>query len=117
MKEGPDGSAGRSLTELAQDWLTIWQSELAAAADDHEWREAYTWHINRCAQCTAGTQAAALAPSGFASPARPAQTPPSAGSAPVAAAPDARDAAIRQLAKRMEKLERRLAGLELTRRP
>ena len=44
MSDGPgrdDGAAGPDLRKLAQDWITLWQSELAGLAVDREAQE--TW--------------------------------------------------------------------------
>ena len=38
----PDAAAAPDLRKLAQDWITLWQSELAALAVDREAQE--TWH-------------------------------------------------------------------------
>ena len=39
----PSDPAGEALQELARDWITLWQSELAALAVDREAQE--TWHV------------------------------------------------------------------------
>ena len=114
-------SPAPDLQTLARDWITLWQSELTAAAADRELQE--TWQT--LAGLWAGVAGAMLAglprglpdgpfghaastntPSastGAAAPARP---------APTAAAPDARDAEIERLARVVADLERRLADLE-----
>src|SRR3984885_15790000 len=45
MSDGPgrdETEAGPDLRKLAQDWITLWQSELAGLAVDREAQE--TWH-------------------------------------------------------------------------
>ncbi len=39
----PGDPAGEDLQGLARDWITLWQSELAALAVDREAQE--TWHV------------------------------------------------------------------------
>ncbi len=119
---GPAGSPGSFSShpagppdqqQVARDWITLWQSELTAAATDREVQE--TWQT--LAGLWAGIAAAmvqamprgmpdggrATPPTGAAAPAR---------AAPAAAAPDARDAEIDRLARRLADLERRLAEVE-----
>ena len=84
------------------DWLTIWQSEAAAMAVDRELREA----LERGAAFLAA-QAALLG--AFYDPARLAGAAQPAGAAPLAPAPDARDAAIAALEQRVLELERKRA--------
>jgi hypothetical protein len=113
---GASESAPPDLHALARDWITLWQSELTAAAADREVQE--TWQT--LAGLWAGAAAAMLhglprgAPDGR--PAPPAPASPGAAAparpAPAAAAPDARDAEIERLAGRIAELERRLADLE-----
>src|SRR5271165_6209740 len=113
---GPDqlgwADVGADMQELARDWVTLWQSELAGGAADREMQE--TWQ--RLLALWAGAAGALLAgsfPGGAVhgrSDARRPGTPPAAGPAPAAAASDARDAEIDRLAQRVAELERRLAG-------
>ncbi len=129
--EGPASPQG-SWQDLARDWITIWQSELAAGAQDREAQE--TWQkLLALWASTAGSLVRAV-------PAPPWAVPPwaasadggragpaaAARSAAAAAAPDpgdaedrakgggadGRDAEIRRLAGHVAELERRLAGLE-----
>jgi len=109
--------AGLDLQAIARDWITLWQSELTAAATDRELQE--TWQT--LAGLWAGAAGAMLrglprgAPDGrFGAAAAPGRAGPAAPArpAPAAAAPDARDAEIERLARRVADLERRLADLE-----
>jgi hypothetical protein len=116
--EAPPGdSAGEDLQDLARDWITLWQSELAALAVDREAQE--TWHV--LLSLWAGAAGALISglprglpdePAGRRA-AGPAAAP---GAASVVAAPDARDAEVERLRGRVAELERRLAGLERRRR-
>lgn len=116
------------LRGLARDWITLWQSELAALAVDREAQE--TWHALLSLWAGAATSMFAAAPranpaspfgpmmSGFepfapqtrdhrsARPAAAARTPPADPP------PDARDAEIERLGRRVVELEQRLAELE-----
>jgi hypothetical protein len=98
---------------LAQDWITLWQSELTATAADRECAEVWQTLIGLWAGM-AGAIVQHLpqgvhdttAPSGRAGAAA------SSRPAPAAAAPDPRDAEIERLAGQIADLERRLAALE-----
>jgi uncharacterized protein YceH (UPF0502 family) len=115
----PGDAAGADLHDLARDWITLWQSELAALAVDREAQE--TWHVLLSLWAGAAgnminglSRGLADEPAGHGRRAAgPAAAP---RSAPVAAAPDPRDAEVEQLRERVAELERRLAGLEQRRR-
>jgi hypothetical protein len=101
------------LQALARDWITLWQSELTAAAADRELQE--TWQT--LAALWAGVAGAMVqgmprgVPDGAAG--LPSARPPAAPrAAPFAAASDARDAEVDRLARRVAELERRLADLD-----
>jgi hypothetical protein len=120
--------------ELAQDWMTVWQSELSALAVDREIREA--WHLMSARWTEAATalfggmgvgamgvggmgpgglgQGAPYDPAGTGFAAAAADAAPRAP--PAAAAPDPRDAEVGQLRERVLELEQRLAKLERRRR-
>ena len=100
--------------KLAQDWVTLWQSELSAMAADPEIRE--SWQTVMA--LWAGTMAAMLRglprdPNAFRHDG--ADGRPGAADAPRAAPPapalDARDAEIDRLARHVAALERRLADV------
>ncbi len=140
-EEGMDGTSG--LTRFLQDWTALWREELRAQARAHEtmplggppggmlgglpntgipgggmpgggmsgavataieqWRAAMMqWPTTAPGQPLAAAASRDIA-----------GTP---GAAPAAAAPDARDAAVERLARRVDELEARLAKLESTRR-
>jgi len=109
---GNGGGASRAQT-LAQDWITLWQSELSALAADPELRE--TWQTLMA--LWAGTMTAAVsamprAPTPHDHAARSPGSTETPRAAPAPAAPDARDAEIERLARHVAALERRLAELE-----
>jgi hypothetical protein len=107
------------LAQLAQDWITLWQSELSALAADRETAE--TWQA--LLALWAGSAAAMLRtmPRGMSAsgrdnarddPARPARSAAASRAAPAAAASDVRDAEIDRLHRIIADLERRLADVE-----
>lgn len=98
------GAAEEPIGDLARDWRTLWQSELAALAVDREAQEAWQ-ALAKLWVGPAGARRndAATGSAGAATPTRP---------APAAAAPDPRDAAIEHLGRRVAELEQRLAELE-----
>jgi hypothetical protein len=109
-KADPATDPATDLDQLARDWITLWQSEIAALAHDREAAET----VSRLAAIWAGLAASWLRASPHDAPAaRPAAAP---GSAPAAAAPDAGLDAVRQLlgelAERLGGIEQRLAALE-----
>jgi hypothetical protein len=115
--EGPD------LQKLAQDWITLWQSELSAMAADREIQETWQatlalWAGIASAMMTtvAGTVRTATSQRDERRTRR-ARTEYAAGAPPPAAAPDARDAEIERLARHIATLEVRLGELERRRRP
>ncbi|MGD0106135.1 MAG: hypothetical protein ABSC06_19155 [Rhodopila sp.] len=100
--------------KLAQDWITLWQSELSAMAADPEIRE--SWQTVMA--LWAGTMSTLLrglpreqnTPRHDSARGRP--WAPDAPRAPATAvAPDARDAEIERLARHVAALERQLAKL------
>ena len=112
---------------LLADWITIWQSEWAAAAVDREVQEAWLRMAAQAGMAQAGTvpppQASANAASGPARPVPPARSPaaadaPDAASASVrdAASASVQDAAIAGLLDRVAELERRAAAADPARR-
>jgi hypothetical protein len=114
----PNDGATKGLPDprkLAQDWITLWQSELSAMAADPELRE--SWQTVMA--LWAGTMAAVMrAQPREKAAGRHDRTGGQAGaadaprSAPAPAASDARDAEIERLARNVAVLERRLAELE-----
>jgi hypothetical protein len=92
--------------KLAQDWITLWQSELSAMAADPEIRESWQTVMALWAG-TLSTMLRGLPRDPHGHP-RPADAP---RPAPAAAAPDPRDAEIDRLARHVAALEQRLAEL------
>ena len=95
------------LHDLARDWITLWQSELAALAADREAQETWQALLSLWAGAAAATLQAM--PRAGHERARPAQSPRPAAAT---TAPDARDAEIERLHRRLADLERRLHELE-----
>ena len=108
----PEGGEA-SLQELARDWITLWQSELAALAVDREavetWQSMVALWAGAAGAMLNGVPSAsgqgdrADGRAGAAAASRP---------APAAAASDPRDAEIERLVGRVAELEQRLALLE-----
>ena len=100
--------------KVAEDWITIWQSELTATAFDRELVEGFSLLVDHWAR--AARLAAAFLPGAPDGSAGRAGAGAAAGSAAAHAAPDARGpasqaGAIRGLAERVAELERIIAGL------
>jgi ubiquinone biosynthesis protein UbiJ len=110
MGAGRDGPP--DLAELARDWITLYQSELAALASDRETQE--LWQAALALWATTAT--AILAPQQHDRARRRARATEAARSAPAAAASDARDAEVERLTRRVAELEQRLAELERAQR-
>jgi hypothetical protein len=107
--EQPADPPAADLHELARDWITLWQSELAALAVDREAQESWQALLGLWAGAAAAMlQALPRAGHDASRPGAAVAPRP----APAAAAPDARDAEIERLARRIAELERRLAELE-----
>ncbi len=98
------------LAKLAQDWITLWQSELAALAADREAQEMWRTWLAVWAGVAANAMKALPRNDGVHAGGGGAADAPRA--APAAAASDPRDAEIDRLAKRLAELERRLAAVE-----
>jgi hypothetical protein len=121
----PAGEDLRDLArDLAEDWMTVWQSELSTLAVDREVRE--SWHL--MASLWADAASAMLQGAAMLTPAPDAPHDPAGrgfGAAGTAApprppapapAPDPRDAEIEHLREQVTGLEERLARLERRRR-
>jgi hypothetical protein len=108
---GEHGRGAAGLPDIAADWITIWQSELAAMATDRELQEGFLRLVDLWAQA-AQSMARLLprAPGGGDGAGGRAGAAAQAGTSAPMAAPDARDAAIERLAARVDTLERQLAA-------
>ncbi len=96
---------------LAQDWITLWQSELAALIADRETHESWQALLALWAGA-AGAMLRAM-PNGAPDVApRAARAAAAKRAAAAAAAPDVRDAEIDRLHRLVRELERRLAEIE-----
>ncbi|HVY16899.1 MAG TPA: hypothetical protein VHB27_16880 [Rhodopila sp.] len=111
-EEGPDQA---SESDLARDWITLWQSELNALAADPEMMR--SWRSAVQAWSNVATWFLHIMPK--AAEARHDDTPrrrpgpkPAARPTPAVAASDARDDEIARLTLHISQLERRLADLE-----
>lgn len=118
-----DGSRPEDLDSLARDWITLWQSELAALATDREAQE--TW-IRLLALWAGFASAGLRAAPRSAAEDEPflAGAPEATGPAPARAAPDARgteangpagspaEPLLAAILERLDAIERRLAALE-----
>ncbi len=108
-KRPPDAaaSAAKSMrSAMLEDWISIWESELAALAADREGQELWRSMVSQWAE-QARAAAAWIDAVDFI-PGRPSGSGAQEGTAPAAAAPDPRGDAIAQLARRVEELERRV---------
>ncbi len=97
-------------TTLAQDWQTIWRSEMEALAVDREVADM----IDAAAQAWAAWFAVLQAASDSARSILPGAVPAAGADAPArttaaAAAPDPRDGVVERIEQRLTELERRLA--------
>lgn len=105
----PPKDNGAEWRDTARDWVTIWQSELAALAEDREaletWRDVVDGWA-RMAEAMIDAMPDAGPDDGLPRPFTP------AGAAAAPAALDPRDAELARLAERVAELERRLAGVE-----
>jgi uncharacterized protein YceH (UPF0502 family) len=108
MTKGTGCDGPPDLAQLVRDWITLYQSELAALASDRETQELWQAAL----ALWAGTAAAMLAPQRHERTRRRAGAAEAAGPAPAAAASDTRDAEVERLTRRVAELEQRLAELE-----
>jgi len=96
--------------KLAEDWVSLWQSELTAMAADRELRESFMAMVTLWGATATSTLAALRTP--HESPFRKAPPPQPPGPPSAAAAPVARLDEIEQLHRRIAELEQRLALFE-----
>jgi len=100
------------LRGLARDWITLWQSELAALAADPEMRDAWQTMAALWAGAMSAMIRAMPRDTAYDRPSRRARPADAPRPPAAAAAPDPRDAEIDRLARHVAALERRLANLE-----
>ena len=105
----PPRDHGTEWRDTARDWVTIWQSEMAALAEDREALEMWRGAVDGWARM-AETMIDAMPDAGLNDRVSGSAAP--AGAAPAPAAPDPRDAELARLAERVAELERRLSGVE-----
>jgi hypothetical protein len=106
---GPDAV----LTQLLDDWVTIWQSELAGLVLDREMQDALLrvidgWAVQSRAMLR--MMAPLLEGGGDGRGTSTAGPDAAARATAFAAAPDGRDALVRDLLERVAELERRIAA-------
>jgi hypothetical protein len=107
---GPRGPK-QGAAELLDDWVTIWQSELAGLVVDPEMQDALLRVVDGWAvQSRAVLRMMAPMLEGSGDGTSTAGPDAAARAAARAAAPDERDALLRSLLERVAELERRLAG-------
>jgi hypothetical protein len=94
----------------AEDWVTLWQSELTAMAGDRELRESWAAMVALWAGTATGALALLRAPPDV--PPGTAGTRQPAGPPPALAAPDPGLDEVAGLHRRIAELERRLAAFE-----
>jgi len=113
-------SASPDLRQVAQDWISLWQSELSALTVDREAQE--NWQTLLAMWAGVATAVINAAPTSRRStnstgprndrPPGRARSEPAQGTSAAASAPDPRDAEIERLARHVAELEARLAALE-----
>lgn len=109
MTEAPKGDAPpfkvAGIDELARDWLTIWESELASLSADREIQEFWARLVAVWAEAATAIRDGVRYERG-----EPNRSPARAAAA--GAAPDAGDVALERLDRRLAGIEARLAALE-----
>jgi hypothetical protein len=114
MDDGQHGTGPKpNLADLLDDWVTIWQSELAGLVLDREMQDAVLRVIDGWAtqsRAVLRMTAPMIEGSGDGSATSAAGSDAAARAAAAAAAPDGRDAIIRELLERVAELERRTAA-------
>jgi hypothetical protein len=109
-RRGPIDPADLDPQELARDWITLWQSELAALSVDQEAQESWQALLGLWANAAGAMLQATKWTTPDGAPGAWAAAAPRAAAA--AAAPDLGADEVERLARRVAELERRLAELE-----